>query len=819
VNDYEKLGAFYLGRVFDPARGQPTPEVVLYDAKDLTTHAVCVGMTGSGKTGLCVSLVEEAAIDGIPVIAIDPKGDLGNLLLAFPELRADDFAPWIEPEEAVRKGRPIAELAEETAARWRRGLAEWQQDGARIARLRDAVDVTIYTPGARTGLPLSVLRTLAAPPAELARDTDAFAERVLASVSGLCALLGVDADPIRSREHMLLSNIVDHAWRAGRDLEIADLIRAIQAPPFDRIGVLDLESVFPHKDRFGLAMAFNGLLASPGFAAWMDGEPLDVARLLWTSGGRPRVSILSIAHLPEAQRMFFVTILLNEVVAWMRTQSGTSSLRALLYMDEVFGYLPPTANPPSKTPMLTLLKQARAFGVGCVLATQNPVDLDYKALSNAGTWFLGRLQTERDKARVLDGLEGASAAAGAAFDRARIDATLSGLQSRVFLMNNVHEDAPVLFHTRWALSFLRGPLSREQVRGLTAARPLAAPDSAARAEVSATHGAVAASARVDAAAGSERPVLPPGVADAFVPPRSEPGDGARLVYRPALLGLAQLHYVAAKDGVDVWQDQVAIAPIGTGIDANPWDDADAVVTDRAPAFEDGPRPGAGFAELPAEAQRAASYRDFAKRLAEHLYRSRPLALLRCPSLSALAKPGEREPEFRARLAHAARERRDAEIEALRTRFAPKLDRLQERIRAAEQRVQREQADVKQHTMSTVLSVGATLLGALFGRKVASRANIGRATSAIRGAGRVGRERGDVARAEESVDALRQQLGALEAEFQEAVAAAQTELAPAALELDTVEIAPRKGDLAVREVRLLWTPWAVGQGGAARPLAT
>jgi hypothetical protein len=413
--DFEKLGAFYLGREYDLETAKPRDELLLYDAKDLTTHAVCVGMTGSGKTGLCLSLLEEAAIDGIPAIAIDPKGDLGNLLLTFPELRPEDFRSWIDPGEAARSGITLDELAEQTAKRWREGLAAWGQQPARIARFRDSADVAIYTPGANAGLPLALLRSFAAPPQAIRDDADALRERIAGAVSGLLSLVGIDADPLRSREHILLSRVLDEAWRAGREVQLADLVREIQSPSFKQVGVVDLESFFPAKDRFELAMSLNNLLASPGFAAWREGEPLDIQRLLYTSEGKPRLSILSIAHLSDAERMFFVTLLLNEVVAWMRSQSGTSSLRALLYMDEVFGYFPPTANPPSKMPMLTLLKQARAYGLGVMLATQNPVDLDYKGLSNAGTWFLGRLQTERDKARVLDGLEGASTAAGAKF--------------------------------------------------------------------------------------------------------------------------------------------------------------------------------------------------------------------------------------------------------------------------------------------------------------------------------------------------------------------------------------------------------------------
>ena len=405
----EKLGSFYLGRNHDLAAGETSSESILYDSMDLTTHAVCVGMTGSGKTGLCLSLLEEAGLDGIPAIAIDPKGDLGNLLLTFPNLEASDCLPWIDESVARRKELTNEAFAEKTANLWKSGLASWGQDGERIRRYRNAVDMAIYTPGSSAGLPLTILKSFNAPPQAVMDDNDALRDRVQASTSGVLALLGIDADPVRSREHILLSNVLDRAWRAGRDLDLPSLIREIQKPPFERVGVVDLETFYPAKDRLELGMQLNNLLASPSFASWLEGEPLDVQKLLYTADGKPRLSILSIAHLNDSERMFFVTILLNEILSWMRSQPGTGSLRAILYMDEVFGYFPPVANPPSKKPMLTLLKQARAYGLGCVLATQNPVDLDYKGLSNAGTWFLGRLQTERDKARVLEGLEGASA--------------------------------------------------------------------------------------------------------------------------------------------------------------------------------------------------------------------------------------------------------------------------------------------------------------------------------------------------------------------------------------------------------------------------
>jgi hypothetical protein len=377
TQDFEKLGLFYLGKTYDLKHRKVTSDLLLYESKHLTTHAVCVGMTGSGKTGLGIGLLEEAAIDGIPVIAIDPKGDLANLLLGFPELRPEDFLPWVDADEAGRRGQTVEQFAAKTAEQWKEGLATWGEDGARIGRLLDAVDLAIYTPGSSAGLPLTVLRSFDAPPAALIGQTELYRERIASAVSGLLALLGVTADPMSSREHILLSNILDQAWRTGHDLDMASLIHAVQSPGFQKVGVMDVETFFPAKDRFALAMKLNNLLASPGFAGWLEGDALDVGSLLYTSDGKPKVSVLSIAHLSDNERMFFVTILLNEVLAWVRTQPGTSSLRAVLYMDEIYGYFPPTANPPSKVPMLTLLKQARAFGLGVVLATQNPVDLDY----------------------------------------------------------------------------------------------------------------------------------------------------------------------------------------------------------------------------------------------------------------------------------------------------------------------------------------------------------------------------------------------------------------------------------------------------------
>jgi len=821
MQDFEKLGLFYLGKTYDLKKRQVTPNLLLYESKHLTTHAVCVGMTGSGKTGLGIGLLEEAAIDGIPVIAIDPKGDLGNLLLNFPELRPEDFVPWIDPDEAGRKGQSREEFAGQTARQWSEGLAAWGQDGARIARLREAVDLAIYTPGSTAGLPLTVLRSFDAPPPGLVGQTEAYRERVTSAVSGLLALLGITADPISSREHILLSNVLDDSWRAGHDLDMAGLIQAVQSPPFQKIGVLDLEAFFPAKDRFTLAMKLNNLLASPGFAGWLEGDALDVAGLLYTPEGKPRLSIVSIAHLSDNERMFFITILLNEVLAWIRTQPGTSSLRAVLYMDEIFGYFPPTANPPSKMPMLTLLKQARAFGLGVVLATQNPVDLDYKGLSNAGTWFLGRLQTQRDKDRVLEGLEGASTAAGHAFDRKKMDETLSGLGNRVFVMNNVHEDQPVVFQTRWTLSYLRGPLTREQIQTLMASRkPVAAPapsgqpDARPASPTVQASGPSPASSRsptASSATGSARPIVPPDVPEFFMPRRARPQAGESLLYRPALLGVARLHYAERKAGVDHWETLALLRGIDEEMPAEPWD-ASEPFDEGVPELDKAPEAGARFSSLPGEMARAKSYTEWTKAFKSFLYRERTLPVWNCPALKEWSRPEETEREFRLRLVQASRESRDQSVEKLRAKYAPKLEKIQEKIRRARERLEREQAQAKQTTWDATIALGNSMLGALLGRKTLSKANVGRATTAAKAASRAAQRRGEAGQAASELESLRQEQDDLQGKFQEEIEAMAASLRPEALVLEPLPLRPKKGDITIERVVLAWMPYQVGAEG-------
>jgi hypothetical protein len=801
MEDYEKLGVFYLGRRWDPKAKKTLAELLLYDSKDLTTHGLCVGMTGSGKTGLCIGLLEEAAIDGIPALAIDPKGDLANLALTFPNLAPTDFQPWVDPADAERQGLTVEQLAAKTAATWKKGLADWDQSPERIARFRSACEVTIYTPGSKAGRPLALLRSLTAPPKVVADDEEALRARVQGAVSGLLALAGIESDPMQGREHILLSQLVLTAWSAGKDLDLPALIQGVQKPPFDKVGVLDLESFFPAKDRSGLALGLNNVLASPGAAAWAEGEPLDVQKLLWTSAGKPRIAVLSIAHLSDAQRMFFVTTLLSEVLAWMRTQSGTSSLRALVYMDEIFGYFPPSAAPPSKLPMLTLLKQARAFGVGVLLATQNPVDLDYKGLANTGTWFIGRLQTERDKLRVLDGLQGAMDAASHAFDRKTIDALLSGLGSRVFLLNNVHEDGPEAFQTRWTLSYLAGPLSREQIQQLTAKGAPSQPGDAAAKP--APGGGKPTTA--------QRPVLPAGTSEAFLP--ATPGGGT-VSYRPAVLAEARLHYVDKKSAIDAWQSVSLLASIdGSTVG---WDEAEDLPGDARGRLSATPLDGASFEEAPASLTNAGNWAEWKKALGLALYQSRPLKLYRCDALDAISTPGETVADFKSRLTHSGREQRDADVEALRKRYAPKLQQAQAAVQRAQKALSDQQAQASGQTLDTVVTVGTTLLGAFLGRKLASVTNMNRARTALRSGSRTVKEREDVASATQQVANAQQRLADLEAEFKEETDKLEAASAPEDLKVVEFTIPPRKSDIAVGQVLLAWSPWRTGSDGLPAP---
>lgn len=796
MESFEKLGVFYLGRLLDTQSGNVSRDYLLYDSRDLVTHAVCVGMTGSGKTGMCLSLLEEAAIDSIPAIVIDPKGDLGNLLLTFPDLSAAEFRPWINEEEARLKGKSPDEFAVAEADRWRAGLAEWEQNGERIRRLKSSADFAIYTPGSTAGLPVSIASSFEAPSQQSLQDPELLRERIATTASGLLGLLGVQADPLRSREHILIAKILEQEWTSGRSLDLASLIQMIQSPPVQRVGVFDLESFYPAAERIQLAMMLNNLLAAPGFSTWLEGEALDIGRMLHTNEGRPRVSIFSIAHLSDDERMFFVTMLLSQTIGWMRSQPGTASLRAMLYMDEIFGFFPPVAEPPSKKPLLTLLKQARAFGLGVVLATQNPVDLDYKGLANTGTWFIGRLQTERDRERLLDGLTGPDSAK-VSMDRTRLSELLANLRPRTFLMQNAHEDHPVLFNSRWALSYLAGPLTRGQIRQLmqdrTPTPPTISPAASPKPEMPAPQ-----------PAGVLR-ILPqfPSEVRQFFAPLSTPAP-PQVVYRPFLFASAKFQVINNTLGISSSQITSHILELQSNMTTAPWQEAKAFA---AGVEELGRQPveGAAYSQVPTALFEPRRFQSIQKGYADFVYRDAQTVLWKSNIFKTTSQPGESERDFRIRLQQLARERRDFEMDRIRQRYSGKTAVLQQRLLRAQQRIAKEQEQYSQQWVQTGISVGATVLGALMGRKSLSIGTLGRAATATRQASRIGREKEDVQMAQEEMATVQQQLGDLDRQMQQEADRLAQSFDPQSETLQQIVVRPAKSDILIQQVGILWMP--------------
>ena len=709
--DIEQPACFYLGREYDlHARSVVPDKYVMYDARDLTTHGVVVGMTGSGKTGLCISLLEEAAIDGIPCVIIDPKGDLTNLLLQFPDLDARSFADWVNEEDAQQKGLSVQAYAEQVAARWRQGLTETAQTPERISRLKAASEWRIYTPGSEAGLPLSILGTFAAPKAKMSREV--LTQKIDATATALLGLTGIASDPVQSREHILIAQLLLHSWSAGKDLDLPGLILQIQNPPIRTVGAYNLETFFPAKERLKFASTLNNVLAAPSFATWTTGEPLDLATMLYRAG-KPRQLIFYIAHLDDTQRMFFTTLLLEEMLSWTRRQSGTSNLRALLYFDEVFGYLPPhPANPPSKAPLLTLLKQARAFGVGVLLATQNPVDLDYKALSNAGTWFIGKLQTERDKARLLEGLETVAAEQGTLTDRAYLETVLSSLGNRIFLLHDIHRPKPILFQSRWALSFLRGPMTKDQVSRLmepvkqqsASAAPLAIPlcthchqelgpdvgdrcphcgqppwaNAQFRQQDKAYRESLRRAAPVSSAplssdgASSRPPVLPPDVTQFYLPPSRQAPAGAAVVYQPRVLGIGEIAFVVDKRKGKEHSETIRLLarPASSGHPLD-WDHAESAGEPLATA----PLPGAQWDSVPDTLDTGRKFKSLEKAFGEYLYSTRKLSLFQNRTLELVSDPGEGLEAFRDRCRRAAADEAAQALAMEKAKFTPRFQAL------------------------------------------------------------------------------------------------------------------------------------------------
>ncbi len=820
---YEQLGSFYLGRGYDVASKQMDDDLVLYDSKDLVTHGVVLGMTGSGKTGLCLAVLEEAAMDGIPVIAIDPKGDISNFLLTFPNLAGDEFQPWVNEEDARKMGQNTEDYAAAQAALWTKGLGDWGQSAARIEQMRSKVDINIFTPGSNAGIPVSIVASLAAPAPEVLEDDEVFNERVETCVSSLLSLAGIEGDPVNSPEHILVSTIFSTCWQKGQDVTLEDLVRMVQQPPFKKVGVVALDEFLNEKKRNEVAMKLNNLIASPSFASWLQGVPLDIAKMLYTPEGKPRVSIFSIAHLSDQQRMFFVSLLLTQMLSWMRAQSGTTSLRAMLYMDEIYGYLPPTANPPSKKPMMILLKQARAFGLGILLATQNPVDLDYKALSNIGTWWLGRLQTERDKMRVLDGLEGAATSQNAKFDRATIEKTLSALGNRIFLMNNVHEDQPAIFQVRWTMSYLRGPISRDQIKTLmdpkrkamlaevrkpAKATPASAGDASDDAAPAAQKQAAATEEPVSdedagflpptkaTATGSViRPALPDSAVEYFMP--SEKAGS----YQPALLRSATVLYIDDKKKVNGRVNVTVANEIDLDNAKVLWDKFIDVPRDLdLSALEKNPVDGSTLGTLPNALLKGATYDKLKsdKGFAEWISINTDVTIFYSPLLDEYSNIGETQADFRTRASQSARESRDQAVDDLKNKLGKQAKSIMDDVNDAMAKADAQKSQASSAMMSTAVSVGASLLNSFLGRKTA----LVTATT-INSASRAWKERGEASAAESNIEALKQQLKDLDTQLEEGSQKIRDQYDPTNIVLEPTKLSPKKTNITTNAVGVLW----------------
>ena len=833
----ERLGSFYLGAEYDLTTDERLADSPInYDARDLTTHAICVGMTGSGKTGLCIGLLEEAALDKVPTILIDPKGDITNLMLQFPDLRPADFEPWINPDDARRKGRTVPEHAATTAEMWRNGLTDWGTSPERIRTLQETTDFAIYTPGSDAGISVSILGSLAAPGLDFETHAEAVRERISGTVGALLGLVGVKGDPIRSREAILLSNIFEHFWSRNQDLDLTKLIMAIQNPPVRQLGVFDVDTFYPATDRFELAMAFNNLVASPSFKSWLEGEALDIDGLLYTPDGKPRHSIFYIAHLSDSERMFFVTLLLENVLTWVRRQAGTTSLRALLYFDEIFGFLPPTAEPPSKRPLLTLLKQARAYGLGCILVTQNPVDLDYKGLTNAGTWFIGKLQAERDKDRVLQGLKGAITEAGGSADF-DYDTLLSQLGSRVFLMHNVHADQPVVFHTRWVMSYLRGPLTRPQVQQLMAGRQTTAAAKVIRDPLSPgpARPVTQAEAPLPPPEAEETPTVPSGylahqpavdtaVTQVFLPidlseqaatrqlsqevGRNPDIESMQLVYEPGIVGAAEVRFVDRKRRIDEAIEKVLLTPAADDTRRIDWDRAELLpIQERELENDPGyvsEDQGPYFAPMPEGANSARELKRIAKGLSDWLYYNERQQLVVHEELDLFQRPGENERSFKIRLQQAAREARDAEVDKLEQKYEKQIERVEVKLRREERELAEDEADYQSRKQEEIVGIGETILGVFLGRR--STRMFSRAASKRR---MTSKAKLDIAESEEAIAAFQAEIAELEAELKLAADEITEKWTTLLDDLSTEELAPRRTDVNVHLTAVAWLPhWLI-----------
>ena len=804
---------FYLGRLHDIKTRRTGKESLLYDPDDLVTHGVVFGMTGSGKTGLCIDVLEEAALQGIPALMIDPKGDITNALLHFPNLLPKDFEPWVNPDEARREGKTVELLAEETAKTWKAGLAMWNITPERIQALSDSVEFAVYTPGSDAGLPVSILASLSSPAIEWDSNKEIIRERIASTATAILGLVGYEnIDPVKSREHILLANLFEAAWSTGTDLDLSTLIYQVQNPPMKQLGVFDMEEFFPSKERGEMAMRLNNILAAPSFQAWLEGQPLDIQTLLFTKAGKPRHSVFTLGHLSEEERMFFVTLLYSAVETWMHSQPGTSSLRAIVYFDEIHGYLPPVAEPPSKAPMLRLLKQARAFGVGQLLVTQNPVDVDYKALSNAGTWFIGKLQTERDKDRLLDGLEGA---APDGFKRADYSKIISGLDKRIFLLHNVHDNSPAVFETRWVMNYLAGPLTRNQI-------PLLNKLAGARAPAPASKGVDTVGAQSEASA--QKPTVPSGVQEVFFPSSLSLEAAAEashvglptaarrigLLYRPALVAQAQLRFNLTKYKLDSQAQKTALVQEVSSASSVRWDDFEHPPVEER-ALEARPAAQASFTPLPGGLDDAGSLKKLEDEFKDWVYRSGEAKIWANDELKVYAGPETTREKFVELCQREADQHRDDEIEKSKDRYESKLKALEKKLAKEKRDLDKDEQRSSQKRMEEYTTHAENILSLFIGRRRTLTTSLTKHRLASEAAA-------NVKESQAEIEEIQSQMNEMSQEIQDTVKEVDARWDEVAQKIAQIPVSPTRGDVFVTLFGIAWLPYhRVDLGGREEQL--
>lgn len=782
--NYENLKLFYIGKEKVDERLIP----LVYKNKQLTTHAAIIGMTGSGKTGLGISLLEEAAIDNIPSIIIDPKGDMGNLLLTFPQLRAKDFEPWIEEQDAINSSMSVTELAQKTASLWENGLLNDFQNKDRIEKLKNSADFTIYTPGSTSGVPVSVLASFKAPSKEVLDDTDILNQLVNSTVSSLLSLIEIK-ESNSSKEHILLSSIFMNYYYQGKDLSIEELISNIVSPPFKKVGIFDLDTFFASEDRLKLALKLNSIIANPSFKTWIEGEPLDISKMLYDENGKAKVSIFSISHLNDSQRMFFVSLLLNQMVAWMRRQEGTSSLKALLYMDEIFGYFPPSKNPPTKQPMLTLLKQARSFGVGVILSTQNPVDLDYKGLSNIGTWFIGRLQTKQDKEKVIDGL---TTGANSNLDKKELFDLLSKLEKRNFIMKNIHEDTVKVFKTRWVLSYLKGPISKEDIKKLMSEKI----KKASIKNKEETNNKKSLRRNLDNSTNNIKPIVPNELEELYL--YKSQNDSYQM--QPYLLASSEINFYNAAKDIDLKKQIIQKIYLDeTNLEVN-WDDYESL---KEKEFTRNEKINSSYYNLPNFMLNIRDLKEIHKDFTNRIYKNNVLILYKNKPLKLLSKQNESLEDFKIRIQDRLNENIDEEVEKLQIKFQRDEKRLENKLNDLYVKLEKEKDQAKAKTTDTLISIGSSILGAFFGKSSSSRTNIGRAASGIKNASKVLKERKDVKFVESEIEEVSNEISSLNQKLEIEIEKIKEEFNFNNYEIEEEKVKLRRKDIYNVSISLLW----------------